>query len=90
LFDRRRPPRHPRQQDDDRLRYWYDDDRIRSLARLKAAIESLPEPICRRICGDGRQTRRSGSGGGLFTQAGPGRSFPGNMLRRRNRGFQMR
>jgi len=42
-FDRRRPPRHPHQQDDDRLRYWYDDDRIRSLARLKAAVESLPE-----------------------------------------------
>jgi len=42
-FDRRRLPRHPRQQDDERLRYWYDDDRIRSLARLKAAIESLPK-----------------------------------------------
>jgi methylase of polypeptide subunit release factors len=42
-FDRRRPPRHPRQQDDERLRYWYNDDRIRSLARLKSAIESLPE-----------------------------------------------
>jgi DNA modification methylase len=42
-FDRRRPLRHPHQQDDDRLRYWYDDDRIRSLARLKAAIETLPE-----------------------------------------------
>ena len=42
-FDRRRLPRHPSQQDDERLRYWYDFDRIRSLARLKAAIESLPE-----------------------------------------------
>lgn len=42
-FDRRRPLRHPHQQDDERLRYWYDDDRIRSLARLKAAIASLPE-----------------------------------------------
>lgn len=42
-FNRRRSPRHPRQLDDQRLRYWYDEDRIRSLARLKAAIESLRE-----------------------------------------------
>ena len=42
-FDRRRPPRHPHQQDDERLRYWYDNGRICSLARLKAAIETLPE-----------------------------------------------
>lgn len=42
-FDRRRLPRHPPQQDDKRMRYWYDAGRIRSLARLKAAIESIPE-----------------------------------------------
>lgn len=42
-FDRRRPPRHPRQQNDDRLRYWYDVERIRSLARLKTSIELLSE-----------------------------------------------
>ncbi|HMO03748.1 MAG TPA: class I SAM-dependent methyltransferase [Kiritimatiellia bacterium] len=42
-YDRRKAPNKPRQLDDERMRYWYDEERIRSLARLKSAIETLPE-----------------------------------------------
>ena len=41
-YDCRTTPKHPPQQDDDRLRYWYDEETIRSLARLKSTVEALP------------------------------------------------
>lgn len=40
---KRRTASSPAQLRNDRLRYWYDDDHIIELARLKAAIQKLPE-----------------------------------------------
>lgn len=41
-FNRRPSRRNPPERDNERLRYWYDDNQIRFLAHLKGILETLP------------------------------------------------